>query len=127
MPSLLYLSSPSPPCTTGTAATGKQAPRKQLRASAASQASAALLPLLAHDGERSARQRFLAVYRYVVCRSAAVIEVDDRKHYGETRFRAMGYIGLPLYVMVFTLRDNAVRLISLRKANSREVKRYAQT
>ena len=57
----------------------------------------------------------------------AVIEVDGRKHYGETRFRAMGYIGLRLYVMVFTLRDTAVRLISLRKANSREVKHYAQT
>lgn len=57
----------------------------------------------------------------------AVIELDDRKRYGETRFRAMGYIGLRLYVMVFTLRDTAVRLISLRKANPREVKRYAQT
>jgi uncharacterized DUF497 family protein len=57
----------------------------------------------------------------------AVIEVDDRKRYGESRFRAMGYIDLRLYVMVFTLRDTAVRLISLRKANPREVKRYAQT
>ena len=57
----------------------------------------------------------------------AVIEVDSRKSYGETRLVAKGYIGLRLYVMIFTLRDTAVRLISLRKANSREMKRYAQT
>ncbi|WP_426146985.1 hypothetical protein [Polaromonas sp. DSR2-3-2] len=30
-----------------------------------------------------------------------------------------------LYVLVYTLRETAVRIISLRKANSREVKRYA--
>ena len=56
----------------------------------------------------------------------AVIEVDQRQSYGETRFVAKGYIGLRLYVMIFTLRETAVRLISLRKANSREMKRYAQ-
>ncbi|TCP10798.1 ribonuclease toxin BrnT of type II toxin-antitoxin system [Simplicispira metamorpha] len=37
----------------------------------------------------------------------------------------MGLIGDRLYVMVFALRETAVRIISLRKANSREVKRYA--
>ena len=56
----------------------------------------------------------------------ALLKVDDRRRYGETRFEAIGYIGLRLYVMVFTLRETAVRLISLRKANTREIKRYAK-
>ena len=55
------------------------------------------------------------------------IDVDSRKHYGETRFVATGYIGPRLHVMVFTLRETAVRLISLRKANQREEKLYAKT
>ena len=54
----------------------------------------------------------------------ALIRVDDRHRYGETRFKAMGLIGERLYVLVFTLRETAVRIISLRRANSREVKRY---
>ncbi|HHW4671280.1 MAG TPA: BrnT family toxin, partial [Xylella fastidiosa subsp. multiplex] len=43
------------------------------------------------------------------------------------RFEAKGYIGNRLHVMVFCLRGDAVRVISLRKANSREVRSYADT
>lgn len=57
---------------------------------------------------------------------AAAIEVDDRHAYGETRFVATGPIGTRLHVLVFTLRGTAVRTISLRRANPREVRRYAQ-
>ena len=57
----------------------------------------------------------------------ALIRVDDRKQYEETRFEAIGYIDERLHVMLFCLRETAVRIISLRKANSREVKRYAET
>ena len=57
----------------------------------------------------------------------ATIAVDSRKHYGETRFVAHGYIGLRLHVMVFALRETSVRIISLRKANKREEKYYAKT
>ena len=58
---------------------------------------------------------------------SARITVDNRNHYAETRFEAIGYIGNRLYVMVFCLRETTLRLISLRKANLREIKRYAQT
>lgn len=54
----------------------------------------------------------------------AVVREDARKRYAEQRFEAMGLIGDRLHVMVYCLRGNAVRVISLRKANSREVKRY---
>ena len=55
----------------------------------------------------------------------ALVQVDARKHYDETRFQAAGLIGTRLFLMVFTLRETAVRLISLRRANRREVRRYA--
>ena len=55
----------------------------------------------------------------------AIIKADNRHQYGEARLEAMGLIGDRLYVLVFILRETAVRIISLRKANSREVKRYA--
>ncbi|RVT85669.1 BrnT family toxin [Rhodobacteraceae bacterium CCMM004] len=45
---------------------------------------------------------------------------DRRRHYGEVRFRAVGFIGDRLHVMVFTPRGDGVRVISLRKANRRE-------
>ncbi len=55
----------------------------------------------------------------------AVVREDTRKQYAEPRFEAKGYIGNRLHVMVFCLRGDAVRVISLRKANSREVRSYA--
>ena len=42
------------------------------------------------------------------------------------RFVATGLLGTRLYVLVYTLRETVVRIISLRKANPREVKRYAR-
>ena len=57
----------------------------------------------------------------------AVVHEDTRKQYAEPRFQAAGYIGNRLHVMVFCLRIDAVRVVSLRKANPREVKNYAET
>lgn len=56
--------------------------------------------------------------------SSALIVEDIRKDYGEPRFQALGLIGKRLYVLVFTPRAGQVHVISLRKANRREVKRY---
>lgn len=55
--------------------------------------------------------------------SAVMIE-DTRRDYGESRFRVFAYIGERLYALVFTPRDDAVHVISFRKANGREIKRY---
>ena len=57
----------------------------------------------------------------------AVVREDKRQQYAEPRYEAKGYIGNRLHVMVFCIRPNAVRAISLRKANPREVKSYAET
>ena len=51
---------------------------------------------------------------------------DRRLTYPEPRFEAKGYVNERLCVMVFCLRASAVRVISLRKANLREVKSYAK-
>lgn len=53
------------------------------------------------------------------------IEVEQEVN-GEQRYFALGHIGPRLYALVYTLRINIVRVISLRKANKREVRRYEQ-
>jgi uncharacterized DUF497 family protein len=53
-----------------------------------------------------------------------LIEHDQRWDYGEERFRALGVIEGKVYMVVFTKRNKAIRIISARRANSREVKRY---
>jgi uncharacterized protein len=58
--------------------------------------------------------------------SGAIIEEDVRKNYGERRYRVLGLIGDRLHTIVFTPRADKVHVISLRKANQREVKRYVE-
>lgn len=53
-------------------------------------------------------------------------QVDNRADYGETRYLAIGYIGQRLHVLVYTDRGKVRRVISLRKANSREEETYAK-
>ena len=43
---------------------------------------------------------------------------------GEIRWVSLGFIGSRLYVVVWTQREEASRIISFRKANSREVDIY---
>ena len=57
----------------------------------------------------------------------ALIKQDQRRSYLETRFQAIGYISDRLCVLVFCERSEALRVISLRKANFREIKGYAKT
>ena len=63
--------------------------------------------------------------------ATAVVWPDKRQDYGEPRMVALGYIGLRIMALVFVDRPpeqpTERRVISLRKANSREVKRYAET
>jgi uncharacterized DUF497 family protein len=56
----------------------------------------------------------------------AVMTVDDRDDYGELRERALGFIGVRLYILVFTRRRERIRIISLRKANRREMREYEE-
>lgn len=53
-----------------------------------------------------------------------VIEPDVRRDYGEERYRLRGYINERVYVVTYTLRHSAIRIISAHKANLREIKRH---
>ncbi len=59
--------------------------------------------------------------------AAALIEPDQRHPYGEARFQAIGPIAGRLHLLIFTMRGDTVRAISMRKANARERKRYDQS
>jgi uncharacterized DUF497 family protein len=55
--------------------------------------------------------------------NAVAIE-DTRKDYGERRLRVLAFLGKGLHAAVITMRDDAMHVISLRKANEKEVRRY---
>ena len=57
----------------------------------------------------------------------AQIEEDIRFVYSEKRFRATGRLGERLHVLIFCKRGEATRVISLRTANEREAKSYANS
>ena len=58
---------------------------------------------------------------------AALAWIDDRADYGELRIVALAPIGDRLFFVVFVDRDQARRIISLRRANRREVNHYVRT
>lgn len=55
-----------------------------------------------------------------------LIERDRRWHYGEERFSALGVLDGRIFVVIYTKRLAAIRIISARRANLREVKRYEE-
>ena len=57
---------------------------------------------------------------------AALVWVDDRFEYNETRMIALAPKTEILYYVAFVDRGNVRRVISLRHANRREVKHYVE-
>ena len=49
---------------------------------------------------------------------------DRRRDYGEDRYRLLGVIDGRAYIVVYTVRGSAIRIISARKANGKEVANY---
>lgn len=58
--------------------------------------------------------------------TTALIKEDQRKDYGEKRYIAFGFLKSRLHILVFTETSIGIRVISLRKANQREVLSYEQ-
>jgi uncharacterized protein len=56
--------------------------------------------------------------------ATAMTEVDARRVYGEERLRSVGLIDGRMFVLIHTRRADATRLISLRRANRKEILRY---
>lgn len=57
---------------------------------------------------------------------AAQVVPDERRDYGEARFRAYGWIDGRLHMLAFTMHGDTIRAISLRKANATEVRRHGK-
>ncbi|MCL2791354.1 MAG: BrnT family toxin [Desulfobulbus sp.] len=52
------------------------------------------------------------------------VRKDGRYNYEETRYILMGKIDFRLFCIVYTMRNDVIRIISARKANAREAKLY---
>ncbi len=57
---------------------------------------------------------------------AALVWIDDRADYGEVRMVALAPLGDILCFVAFVDREPARRIISLRRANRREVNHYVK-
>ena len=53
-----------------------------------------------------------------------IVDHDRRRDYGEDRYQLLGTIDGRAYVVVYTVRGSAIRIISARKANGKEVADY---
>jgi uncharacterized DUF497 family protein len=77
--------------------------------------------------ERNVRQRGLSFEQAAdFAFESALFAVDERKEYPEIRVIAIGLLGDRVHVLCFTETPEGIRVISFRKANAREVKRYAK-
>lgn len=65
---------------------------------------------------RRAREVFATVH---------LTRADDRRDYGEERFITAGWLDERIVLVVWTPRGRTRRVISMRKANEREVKALA--
>ena len=59
-----------------------------------------------------------------VLTGATLTAEDDRRRYGEDRFITIGFLDGAMVVVVWTPRNGAYRVISMRKANERERRLY---
>ena len=81
----------------------------------------------AAKNERNIRERGLSFERAAEFDFAgATIRQDARKPYPEPRFVALGVLDGRLHVLCFTPVAGGVRVISFRKANTREVRNHEQ-
>jgi uncharacterized DUF497 family protein len=54
----------------------------------------------------------------------SIIWEDDLRDYGERRMRVLAFLGARLHAAVFAWRGSAIHVISFRKANKNETRRY---
>lgn len=54
----------------------------------------------------------------------ATFLIDDRQDYGELRQIAIGYLDGRLHFLCFVLIPSGIRVVSFRKANNREARKY---
>ena len=76
--------------------------------------------------EKTLAERGLDFARAGEVFSLACITIpDERENYGEPRLSTVGFLDGRMVVLVWTPRGAARRIISMRKANDREQKRFS--
>lgn len=75
--------------------------------------------LLKHGVDFGATERFEF--------NTALEQLDDRHDYEEERIVAIGFIGPSLFTLVYTERHDKIRVISLRKSKTTEIRKYAKS
>jgi uncharacterized DUF497 family protein len=81
----------------------------------------------AKDNENVRKHQMPLRFAELIFHERFVEEEDARRDYGETRFKAVGPIpdfGHRIFVAIYTWRGANRRIISLRKANDREIRKY---
>jgi uncharacterized DUF497 family protein len=85
-----------------------------------------------HDLDEAKRQANLAKHGVDFAEAAqfdwdsAVTVRDVRRDYGEPRLHSTGLISGRLHILIWTPRAAGARIISLRRANPRERRRWAK-
>jgi uncharacterized DUF497 family protein len=74
------------------------------------------------DEQKAARN--LSAARHVFDDPAALDEIDDSERYEEDRYNIIGMVRGRLFFVTFTIRGTRYRLISARRAEPHEKKRY---
>ncbi len=54
-------------------------------------------------------------------------KIDTRKDYGEERINLIGEVDNEIFFITYTIRNSKYRIISARRANSRERRKYYQS
>jgi uncharacterized protein len=53
-----------------------------------------------------------------------IVQDDDRKRYPEPRFQTYGHLDQRLVMFAWTPNDGGIRIISMRKCNEREQRKF---
>jgi len=61
---------------------------------------------------------------HLILNSFNLTFIDDKKDYGEIRYTTIGIWYERIAIVVYTMRDDYYRIISMRKANEREKAYY---
>ena len=80
----------------------------------------------AKDARNQAKHGVTLALAEILFAGPHVATTDNRFDYGEVRQIALGQIGGRVFVCVYVDRQAERRIISLRKANRREVMRFVQ-
>lgn len=77
--------------------------------------------------ERTLRERGLDFLEAELVLAGRTIDIPDRRRdYGETRINSVGHLRGRMVIVCWTPRGVARHVISMRKANEREKRRYGQ-